>query len=238
MTLTALRKLFVQHSGRYDLVTDPESYADNGANELIRGGLRFLCGYVYCPTEARRVELALAANTVSKLVPYARAIRSVAIADSDADGGWTTLIKIDAVRLANEYKNAEATEEPYHWAVRGAETTETDTYDWRYLDYFDPPLSYTSDLTVFVGPPPSQEITLGIEGLFEETLLEEQSQCWWSIKHPLLVVTAAMMWAEVFNRNREGVRSFLEQIDVLSLPIARDQIEQDASENTQMRNAF
>lgn len=238
MTLKEIRKLFVQMSGRYDLVTDAESYDDNGANALIRGGLRYLSGAVVSPTETRRVELSLSAGTVSKLVPDARALHSVAVSDSDYDGGWRVLEKITGTRLANEFKDASASESPIFWAVRGTETEATDSYERRFLDYFDPALSYSSDLKLYIGPPCSTDLTLGIEGLFVETMPEEHSECWWSIKHPLIVVTAAMMWAEVFNRNREGVLSFYEQIELLTLPISRDVVAQDVAENSQMRNSW
>ena len=238
MTLLEVRKLFVQFSGRYDLVHSAEAYEDNGANALIRAGLRYLSGAVVCPTEQRMSEYALAAGVVGKTIPYARAIHSVALTDEEASGGWRVLDRIDVVRLANEFKDAEATETPTFWALRGAETTITDGYEKRYLDYFDPALSYAVDLMVYIGPPCSQALTLRVEGLFEETLENEHSECWWSIKHPMILVTAALMWAEVFNRNNEGVVAFMHQIEALTLSIAKDQVTQNIAEHTQMRPSW
>ena len=238
MHLTDIRKLFVQRTGRYDLVHDSDAYEDNGANELIRGALRYLNGHVFSPTVEDRREQTLTAGAVSIEVEEARVVHMVSYATDDEDSGWLTLDKIDGTELANRYAEADAGDSPSHWAVRGVTTTETDTYERRYTDYFDPPLTYTSRVKVYLGPPCTGDITLAIDGTFEELLAREHSQCWWSIKHPLVLVAATALWAEVFNRNREGMADFVTAIEIMTADITKDMVDQTTSENLQMGDSW
>lgn len=127
-TLAEVRKLFVKRSGHYELVTDWETddWSDNGANDYLRAGQRWLDRLCPSPVLLKKELFTLAAGNHSIDVPDMRHVESIDVTDGEER---TPLIPIPLYEMRKLYTEEWADVErgtPQYWTrLAGHESTET-----------------------------------------------------------------------------------------------------------------
>ncbi len=137
MNLLQLRTNFVQKSGRFDLVVDTTSYADNGANFFIQMGQRILEAMFPSRHSASRYIKDLNAGQSSLFVKNIRAIDSVYLKNSSI--GRKPLTRKGYSWLIEEYGDdfgeyAQGTLTLTAAATSGIVTIDSETYTFGTVD--------------------------------------------------------------------------------------------------------
>ena len=188
MTLSGIRKLVVNRSGRYDLVIDAVNYVDSGANELIRAGQRFLDNRLSTGPTQGPVSVSLSESggaTYSFPSALTAAVRAVLL---DSDLKFIGILPI--VPLADLFG-----------LVADPATPTQVAFDVR-----------NRSITVY--PAPNKNFTLQIfADLQLSPLVVDSDSNWWSEYYPEVLVRAALYQIEVNFRNMEGARGWLNAID-------------------------
>ena len=214
MNLLEIRKWFVAESGRYDLITDPVSWADNGANNYIHSGQKMLDRLLDVREWTHTHEVSTVANTSFVPVPRCRAIKSVSVTTAS----YECVLTKSRLKLA-AFKRLSLTP--------GTPS-----------EYF--PVQSTDGVAgVFIGihltPIPDAVYTLEVEGFFDTPkLTTDVSENFWSLEHPNILVMAAQCQLEMFSRNTEGVKDWMSAIEMLVTTISFDAREQELTGITHM----
>jgi hypothetical protein len=89
---------------------------------------------------------------------------------------------------------------------------------------------YEYDGIIFA-PPADEAYEIEIDGIFEGTTLSSNTDSnWWTVRHPMLVVWAALHELEVSYRNKEGAKDWEEQITKRMMLLDFDTVEQDVAD--------
>lgn len=238
MNLLQVRQWFIRESGRYDLVTDVSSWADNGANAYINAGQKMLDRRVDLRKSTGRhfANLAVGENVVA--FQASRAIKEV----------WTfgsgvprkKLILKDMQWLRSEYSDMENPENgvpeyytPGIFRLAPDETMSATIGDLDvisgYLDLLVEDHFAYNGIVIF--PPTDTAITVETWGLFySQELSSDESNSFWSVVHPELLVMAAQCIVEQFNRNSEGVKDWMSSIDMALRDITNDFVEEEITD--------
>jgi hypothetical protein len=247
VTLLQIRTKFVDLSGRFDLVVNTTSYADNGANFFIQAGLRLLDSLQDTHLAVSRYQKDLAVGDSVLDVPSTiRSIKEVWIVDP------STTQRALLTKQALGYMK-----ENYPKSV--ANTTRGTPVDWaRTVNLLAPSqLSLTTsagaspytaqfsndfeDLilaneagqhlrsTILFGPPADKAYTMIVYAKFFSVMSAETDVCYWSEVYPELVVMAASWAVETFYRNTEGAQDWLAQIQNVLLGVDKDLVDEDVS---------
>lgn len=242
MTLAAVRRKFIEFTGRYDLVTDIESYLDNGANFFIQSGQKWLDRYADI-FQSRAISFhTIAVGGWYVLIPNIRAIENVWF--SNADGEKWQLEKVELATLKTEFGGDPADFANSCRSLIYAPTTlrvSPEVVGTITLDHFG--TTIYSDATkshwgyqglVFL-PPTDSVITLEVHGLFYQPLLTlDASQNFWSEEQPFILVLAAARALEISYRNSAGVRDWEEAIASEVRGLEFDLVAQESAGYTQM----
>ena len=222
MPLLAVRKDFIVFSGRYDLIIDQIDYADNGADNFIRAGQRWLdrTSVIYKATGTTIITLNegewfvdLPCRTISKVW---------------ADNGeceWD-LCKKEYKHLRKYFPGDPDTMQagkPEYYSIapiRLIPESGTTTYPFTKL--------------IFMPPAPAGT-QLHIEGTFlQPTLTDDDSTNFWTEQEPLILTMAACRALEISYRNKEGVADWETAIKTELLGLEMDLAELESNEFTQM----
>ena len=243
MTLLELRKLFVKRSGRYDLVSDPYGgdWSDAGADFFIQAGHRFLDRRQdTCKTQAKHYKT-IQAGTYSLTFQDCRVIREVWVASFEEEGR-TKLIRKDRTwmrqNFGEPYGSLDSGRPSYYSPLilrpHPSDLTADDL--GIYLTYAD--VSFGGDETyngILFLPPTDGEYQIEVIGDFYTKKLEnDDDENFWSIVHPELSIYAAMLQLEMTYRNTEGVKDWLNSIDVLLLDMDKDMASEGGVDRLQM----
>lgn len=244
MNLLEVRTWFVQESGRYDLVVDTATYADNGANRYINTGVRLLDRLQITPfTEGHNWQ---SAATGIKHVVFGFAFRSVEamFATKISDGSRTELAKKtlkEIKELHFQYLAGDAeTGTPLYYcpgvfrlAPELEQTGDVLTVPAEYLDYIgESPARYTG---VLFHPPCDEDYAMEVWGkVYSQDLSVDTDENWWTFNHPELVVMAAQLMLEKMMRNTEGVKDWIAAIKMELQGIDFDLVEEDVANITCM----
>ena len=196
MDLIGIRQEFVKKSGRYDLVTDPTTWADNGADFYINAGQRMVDKMLTSRNKLTYVDVSIAAGkSVVDTKLTARVIKSVEVVD--ADNVTVALTYKDRGWLQYEYgRDFEYidTGVPYYWTY-----TIGDEVD--------------SARTLTVLPPVSEACTVRVIGWFTTPdLIYDADTSIWTTDYPDILLKAALCQLESFYRNTEGYNDYMAAI--------------------------
>jgi len=81
---------------------------------------------------------------------------------------------------------------------------------------------------ILIAPPPDTDGTLQVEGTFyNDSLVSDTDENFWSINHPLTLVHMAMAILEETYRNSEGVKDWESSVDRVLIPMNMDIVEEE-----------
>ena len=238
MNLLQVRTKFVQISGRYDLVTDTTTYADNGADYYINAGQKFLERLVTVPESVGNVYYELAANSYKLSWEHGtRAIQEVWIEDGSER---TKLTKVSLQELKTDYFDIATTEtgRPPYYAVanhRGIDNVKKDSLATFIENVYDESDDSSEYRGIVLVPPADQKYVVQVVGLFKNLVLTSDTDSnFWSIVEPDLLIMAAFRSIEIFNRNTEGVNDLTASIMSSIKYIDFDIVEEESYDVDQM----
>lgn len=250
MTLSEIRARFVTESGRDDLVLGDGS--DNGADLYINTGIRMLDLFQENPKTRGTHRVDIVAGTSFVDIQYARVIEEVYLSrtssETDEDSGRIHLEEKDLSWLKEEYVTIPLTNieqgTPLYWAIvsnaglgpeffSAADSGDLSaTYDLENILFGD----HHHKTRIIILPPPDQTFTLEVEAkFFSKELLVDTDYNYWTKRYPLLVIMTASLIAEGMLRNSEGVRDWLNLVQLQTNQIEYDLVEQESKNNNVMR---
>lgn len=236
MSLGELRTLFLNRSGRYDLVNMDGT--DNGAIAYINAAQRMLDRKAGFIDDTARHYKKVAIGEFFVEFENARTIDSVWAAT--ADDSWE-LNRESIEELKEEYAGPFGAVDqgaPLFFAFTRLRTMPDSTA----LDVF---AGYATEVTVdgsqrsstgiIILPPPDEEIQIEVWGKFySPNLTIDTDTSYWTENHPETLIKATMYQLEVDNRNTEGMKDWLAAIDIDTTGIEFDFVELDSNTATVM----
>lgn len=238
MSLLTVRNMFVEMTGRNDLVASGISL---GADKFINEGQRTLDRMVEAGKAGARYFVDLDLNQILVPLPNCRAVKSVLIGNSTER---TPLTKASMTQLRADYADKTSlltTGQPIYYCPIWARpypniVTATDfIQDWLLNDVID---SGSESFNAILIMPPSDSInyTLEVWGLFYgDTLINDEDVSYWTEEHSLLLCKAAAYQLESTYRNSEGMKDMMAAIEYDMKGIISDTIEEEISEINQMQ---
>lgn len=230
MTLLEVRTKFIELSGRYDLITDTESYQDAGADFFIYAGQRWLDRTFEILKSYANYYGAIAAGTNYLLVPECRLVKGVRVTYSN--GHVDTLKPISLERLHHCCHSGCAPhfyapcsvrtqpELPGQLTAPGGSIVLQDNFPYNAI-VFDVPFT--------------ESVTTEVVGYFNNAqLVNDTDENFWSVEHSWILVLAAMRAMEIAQRNREGVADWETAIRSEMLGLEYDAVDQIPGRITQM----
>lgn len=230
MTLLEIRTKFIELSGRYDLITDTESYQDNGADFLIVSGQRWLDRTFEVLKSTANFYASLAQDSWYLLIPECRTIKYVWATYSS--GAVGELKNLPLERLLNRGSGSGCPhfytpcsirtqpEVPGQSTIRPGTIVIEDNFPYNAVA-FDVPFS--------------EAVSIQVQGLFYQSpLVNDTDYNFWSTQHPWILVLAAMRAMEVAQRNRAGVEDWETAIRSEMLGLEYDHVDQIAHPIRQM----
>ena len=218
MNLREIRVEFIRKSGRYDLVEDDESFKDNGANFFIQAGQRFLDKQGDFSTGLIQ-ELLLSTSIGQRdyVVKNCWNVISLLYSKDSQNKCWEEVervhsIKCDKCKFGQGFYYALV---PLQQAVAVQESSANE------LDIPASALDFSSSqalenvkgLKLQLSPNPSEVMLMKVIGNFYSSeLLADKDTSYWTLYHPDTLLKSAMYELEVFYRNSEGARDWLEAL--------------------------
>jgi len=231
MTLLEIRKKFIELSGRYDLVSNTSTWLDNGANFFINSGQNFLDRLVETPETKASVFLPLAVGTYSVMFQ----LRCRAILEVWANNTTTrVLLEKCTLKEMKEYYDGLVSEitagVPLYYCpanLRALETT-VKTSLGTFLNYThtesDKKYNYRG---LIIAPVVDESYVIEVIGNFYQNSLSDDTQeNYWTLETPELLLKAALYQLEVFYRNSEGAKDWLNALQFEIAELDKDMIEE------------
>lgn len=221
LTLAKARILFVEATGRTDLVVDTASYANKstglGANFFLQAGQRYLDQNTDTVQTLARVEMVLGEGEYELLFPSIRAVRKVGVLSEDA---LTYLEYRPEAWMRETYPDLTDLDggTPLGWtrAVGSGAS-------WDFL-------AEEEGGRILILPPPNEEISVFLEvRSYQSALVKDNDVSWWSLFHPDALIFAAAYKLEAFYRNRQGMSDWLEALVPILRQVNYDQDEEEAA---------
>lgn len=226
MTLVEIRKWFIDDSGRFDLVVDPSTAADDaGADKYINAGIRLIDRLLNHPKQAVVAERTLAAGENTITIPRAHAVKHVYIEYEDA------IRYLERLELSefNHFFPEGVSED-------GIPTTYTIKPNRKLVSTEKTEYSQTE---IVVAVQPDTNINVFVAGHFpSERLIDNNNFNFWTVEHPETVVQAALYSLERFYRNTQGMHDHMDAIMRDIQGIDYDVVEQEIAERDQMISSF
>lgn len=210
MNLLQIRQLFIEASGRNDLVVNLTAYADAGANAFINMGQRYLDekqevhGINDYTTE---IEAEIGDTEVE--VPLCRAVEKVVVITSDGSYELPKKRQDEFIRY----------------------TTPTDSSIPLFCCVSYGQGGTTGTKVISLSSPLSEDCTVRVKGKFwSPTLTTDISTSFWSEMYPTALIYAACLKLETFYRNMSGVKKWQELIDAELMNLDHDEVVTQYSE--------
>jgi hypothetical protein len=238
MNLLEVRTQFVKVSGRYDLVTDAISFADNGADFYINSGQRFLDKAVTVPENTATIFLPLGEYALT----FQYGIRSIQRVFVNSSTSRFQLPKKDLSELKNSFAepvNLITTGGPTCYALadlRALETTDKNSLgEFINLTHDETDLKYDYR-GIIIAPPVDEAYVVEISGLFEQFVLSNDTdENWWTIREPDMLIKAALYQLEISSRGTENARNFLSSLTSEITLLEKDFVEEEVSDIDNMK---
>lgn len=238
--LEAVVKLFIEHTGRTDLVVnfDSADYDDAatgpGARFYINQAIDFLDQQQETPQQRATHVATLAAGDFIVDLLNCRAVQKVYTKASGVD-------RLELIRVP-------FTDILYTYADRLTDTDQDSPAYWSIVDPRQAPEQYddavssvdaewlmdglSEDTTrIVIMPPTDAALTVTIQGLFYSTTLTADTDVnWWTQNKPWLVVWVAKYILEGALRSSAGMKDLLAFIQPYIMGIDKDLVEQDMAD--------
>lgn len=230
MDLIDVRKLFVQLSGRADLM-DAVTFEDYGSDNFIREGSKFLDRKMTTSNEEDSIFISVISGDFKAQFQTARVIKEVWFYDTDTRYQLEEVTKGRLKEMFSSILSSDASGIPAKYAtVRCATVSGTAPAD--FLSSAN--LAY-NDINGVIFSPLDRSGTLEIVGKFYSKVLSlNTDENYWSVNYPMLLVWAALYHLEISYRNSEGSKDWLASITHHLSEIEMDHVEQDAYNLTQL----
>ncbi len=226
MTLLEFRKMFVKLSGRYDLVKDPDTYEDDGANFLISAGIRLLDSMFTHSKSYGEVTLELKANQAIYNVSSMLSIEGV---QRGSDEGRVSLTHITEEELQEQDPTqTSSTGTPKNYALV---TTVRDAI-------LGNRKTALTQLSIKLFPIPDSSINAYVLGRISIPLEEDNDTNFWTLNYPETLISATMYQIERFHRNRQGMADHMTAIQRDLRELDANAIESQMGSLTQMKDSF
>ncbi len=232
MSLLDIRKLFIQRSGRYDLVIDTTDYVDNGADFFIQSGQKWLERQAEFAAEKGKVFRKLALNKFALTFRDMRTIESVYIA---CNGTRRKLDHISYDKLVEKFPATFTTVtigEPAYWTpmcIRNV-NMDSDSDTGGIVDYMDVIENSDNYNAVVIMPPANQDIHVEISGKFRSKKLTLDADTnYWTDNEPFILMLCALRALEVSYRNTQGVNDWTASIMSELFGLEKDYVENDTN---------
>lgn len=236
MNLLEVRQWFVTDAGRYDLVSDITSFADNGADKYIYMGQRWLDRVTEHHRELARVFRVLEAGEWFCKVQDFRVLKNVWL--NTASVQWP-LEYLSRDKLQIEYPSPISAITPgaplyySHAFLRSNSLNDPETDAIGSLATVLPASNEYNGIIIM--PPCSEQVTVEILGkFFSEKLVNDTDENFWSINEPGILVMAALRALETFYRNTQGRKDWESAIRAELLEMEKDYIEDSTGYITQL----
>lgn len=234
MNFGQIRKVFIERSGRYDLITGKNE--DDGANFFITSGQRFLELISSLDKSTRRAFKLVGVNDYYVTIPYARSIDEVWLSSLTER---KELIFKTIKELRTKYTEPFGTldtDEPTYYGIASLGSVEQDSGLSGYSGFIDAVVSDSDDLNgVIFYPPADGAYMIEVIGkFFLDELADDNDVNVWTTKYPNLLVMSAMRQLEVFHRNSAGVKDWTSAIGAELMEIDKDAIEKSDGYINQM----
>jgi len=244
MNLKEIRTWFVQESGRYDLIVDQTTWADKGADKYINAGQALLDRLQTTPKTMGRHFQVVEAGTYAITFTRCRVIKQVWVVPTveSVDYSRTKLTKKKLTWIRSEYPNmnnlTNGTPLYYAPAVIRAAPEPVDAGS-----LIDAPANYMDvtgdDTGVYSGilfmPPVDQQYMIEVWAYFEANRMSvDTDYSYWSVNYPELLVMASQAELELFSRNTEGAKDWMNAINLTCKGIDFDFVEEVIASVNQM----
>lgn len=211
MNLYEIRHEFVKQSGRYDLVGSKGE--DLGANFFIASGQRFLDRHSHAHTPFFKSVLEpLAKGEGFIYLPDCYFVTSIRICAA-SENVWHPLWELHSKQAI---KPMMAHQGKPHWFIFREASYAPNVLDEEDTDkLYDIAEGMGSKAIIEILPKPSRDIVVEVTGRFFSTpLVHDQDVNFWSIRHPEVLIKASLYELEVFYRNTEGAKDWLESLQL------------------------
>lgn len=222
MTLLEIRTQFVDLSGRYDLVVNTSTYADNGANFFIKAGQRYLDCILPNPNSEKVYRKDIAAGDHNLFLKHLRYVETVELFNADGKvqeltlttmaklrAAYTSLISAASRNAPTTYalsKHLPAPEQEGLTAVGGSTPYTTEfTYDHETLSFN---AARKEQVGIEFRPVSDAAYTMVLTGGFFTLLDDDADTSYHSLVYPEVLIMAANMAVEAFYRNSTGVNEW------------------------------
>lgn len=210
MTLLDIRQMLVKLSGRYDLIKDVDTYADAGANFLIRAGQRkldsmFVHSYSY---GYKLISTTIGRDTYP--------IPNMISVDKVLDSGGVIVTHLEGDISSSDIGWVFATQ------VRAEGSGRADFVN----------------IHIQLIPVPSTEVEYSVYGRVVQPLLDDASENFWTLNYPETLLTAALWVAERFKRNTRGMNDYMASIVADLRELEYNEIESEIGSLNQMNDSW
>lgn len=238
MNLLEIRKKFRDISGRYDLVND--DFSDNGADFFINEGSRYLDRLIETQKSPASYMAIVQPNSWYLEFPHARAVKEVWLTTSE---GRIQLEKIRLQDMIRAYfsalpSNWEAGIPLYYSPLISRYIPETLTSETlaTFASYVGVISSNGKEYnSIMFSKPLSEQALIEVIGLFyNQQLINDTDENFWSTTHPMLLIQAAVRQTYVTSGNSAMLKIMEANIISEAAKIEMDTVEQDIAEIDQM----
>ena len=260
--LKAVRRGFVEATGRYDLTTS--DWSDNGADAFINAGQRFLDDLQETPVSKAVRFSSLVVGQVCVLVPDVQAIEEVWFTTSE--GARTKLNRLLLTEFREKYPTLfdetsttltprinrldenNTSSVPVSWTIATSRIAPDQNITPAELfrsaqftargDMNEVVLgSYSGHVVVMIAYPPDETGgTLRVAGRFYSQKLENDTdRTFWTERYPDVLIMAAAYKMEIFYRNMTGAGGYKQALDIEMNNIDKNLVRQAMVDADQMK---
>lgn len=232
----------MQFTGRFDMVTDDESWRDNGANFLIQTGQKWLDRQGDVAFGEGKSYFDLPKDSWFIMVNNCRSVRDVYL--SNADGTRRPLRRKDYPEIAHMCVRDPAKLEsgtPKYYSIANI-NTHPETVGTTTVARFGPTITYSAPgnpwgfNSIIIAPAPSEQLLVEVHGLFyQPELVADTDQNVWSEEYPFILVLAACRQLEISYRNTSGAADWENAVNAELLTLGFDLVDQISNDITQIK---
>lgn len=219
MNLIQIREMFVKHSGRYDLVQSG-SMKDAGANFFIQAGQRMLDRMDRTSAFSHNQAVAVVEVSIGQQEVQLPEVYNITQVEWGTSEAVPRVLKKQVIGRVLRALSAPRSEPLYYEQAVVQYKPSIEKLSTQLTEipahYFDGAQFAFDSTCLRLFPTPSRTGFLAVTGHFYSSKLEEdQDESIWSIKFPDLLVSASLWALEVFYRNTEGARDWMNHIALL-----------------------
>ena len=230
MTLSEVRDLFIEISGRNDLV---QAGTAVGADFFLNEGCKELDRRLFGGKGEAAYIVDIDVGQIVIPIPNCRIIRRVWVYTSSVKSMMEKAEDLDEMRnYYDEPSSSKSVETPYVYfpisarpypnVLVASEFNQT----WALEDLMED--GHENFNAILISPPPDTVYTVRVEGAFHsDELVNDGDYNFWTVKEPLAVVHAAMFKLEQTYRNMEGAREWAAAIETIITPMNMDLVEEE-----------